>query len=79
MVRVSQRGWWRSSPLSSTSLWVENPYWLHFCSGEHLHHKAPFDRSSISRWRKRLGKEGLEILPQESVAIADAKLAKRAR
>ena len=50
--------------------WVENPYWQHFCGEEHLRHKAPFDRSSISRWRKRMGDERLEILLAESLAIA---------
>ena len=29
--------------------WVENPYYQHFCGEEHFCHKAPFDRSSITR------------------------------
>jgi transposase, IS5 family len=50
--------------------WVENPYYQHFC-GEHVfQHKQPFDRSSLSRWRGRLGEEQLAALVQESLAVA---------
>jgi len=50
--------------------WVENPYFQFFCGLEHFCHKAPFDRSSLSRWRTRMGEARLEILLQESLAIA---------
>ena len=50
--------------------WVENPYFQYFCGVEFFCHKAPFDRSSLSRWRTRMGEERLEILLQESLAIA---------
>lgn len=33
--------------------WVENPYYQHFCGEEHFLHTAPFDRSSMTRWRHR--------------------------
>jgi IS5 family transposase len=50
--------------------WLENPYYQHFC-GEHVfQHKQPFDRSSLSRWRGRLGEEQLVALIQESLAVA---------
>ena len=50
--------------------WLENPYYQHFC-GEHVfQHKQPFDRSSLSRWRGRLGEEQLAALVQESLAVA---------
>ena len=29
--------------------WVENPYFQHFCGEEFFYHKAPFDRSSMTR------------------------------
>ena len=51
------------------SRWVENPYYQHFCGEEHFCHKAPFDRSSITRWRQRMGDERLEVLLQESLAV----------
>ena len=50
--------------------WVENPYFQCFCGEEHFRHKAPFDRSSITRWRQRMGDERLEVLLQESLAVA---------
>ena len=50
--------------------WVENPYYQHFCGEEHFLHTAPFDRSSMTRWRHRMGDERLEVLLQESLVIA---------
>jgi IS5 family transposase len=50
--------------------WVENPYYQYFC-GEHVfRHELPFDRSSLSRWRGRLGAEQIAALIQESLAVA---------
>src|SRR4051795_12757465 len=42
-----------------TLRWVENPYYQHFCGEEYFRHEAPFDRSSMSRWRQRMGEERL--------------------
>jgi IS5 family transposase len=53
-----------------TLRWVENPYYQHFCGEEHFSHQAPFDRLSMSRWRQRMGEERLEVLLQESLAVA---------
>ncbi len=53
-----------------TARWVENPYYQHFCGEEHFRHDAPFDRSSMTRWRQRMGEERLEVLLQESLAVA---------
>jgi IS5 family transposase len=50
--------------------WVENPYFQHFCGEEHFRHEAPFDRSSLTRWRQRMGEDRLEVLLQESLAVA---------
>ena len=50
--------------------WVENPYFQHFCGEEYFRHEAPFERSSMSRWRERMGEERLEVLLQESLAVA---------
>jgi transposase, IS5 family len=42
--------------------WLENPYFQFFC-GEHVfRHDRPFDRSSLTRWRQRLGEERLSAL-----------------
>jgi transposase, IS5 family len=50
--------------------WVENPYFQYFCGEEFFRHKAPFDRSSMTRWRQRMGEERLHALVQESLAAA---------
>lgn len=50
--------------------WVENPYFQYFCGEEFFQHKPPFDRSSLTRWRQRMGEERLVALIQESLAVA---------
>jgi transposase, IS5 family len=50
--------------------WVENPYYQYFCGEEFFQHRAPFDRSSMTRWRQRMGEEKLEALLQESLWVA---------
>src|SRR5689334_24612374 len=50
--------------------WVENPYYQYFCGELSFCHKAPFDRSSMTRWRQRLGEEQLVALIQESLSVA---------
>jgi IS5 family transposase len=50
--------------------WVENPYYQLFCGEEFFVHKPPFDRSSLTRWRQRMGEEKLVALIQESLNVA---------
>jgi IS5 family transposase len=50
--------------------WLENPYYQYFCGEASFHHDLPFERSSLSRWRTRLGEETLSALLQESLAVA---------
>src|ERR1700677_4723784 len=50
--------------------WVENPYFQLFCGEEFFRHKLPFDRSSLTRWRQRMGEEKLVALIQESLNTA---------
>jgi transposase, IS5 family len=50
--------------------WVENPYFQHLCGEEFFRHDSPFDRSSMTRWRQRMGEERLTALLQESLAVA---------
>lgn len=42
--------------------WVENPYWQYFTGETYLQTKSPIDPSSLTRWRKRMGEEGVETL-----------------
>jgi IS5 family transposase len=50
--------------------WVENPYYQLFCGEEFFRHKPPFDRSSLTRWRQRMGEGKLVALIQESLNAA---------
>ncbi|OHV81791.1 IS5 family transposase [Ensifer sp. LCM 4579] len=50
--------------------WVENPYFQYLCGEEFFRHDLPFDRSSMTRWRGRMGDERLTALLQESLAVA---------
>lgn len=50
--------------------WLENPYFQLFCGEEFFQHKPPFDRSSLTRWRQRMGEEKLVALIQESLNVA---------
>ena len=47
-----------------------NPYWQYFCGLEFFEHEVPFDRSSMTRWRKRIGPEKMERLLSESFQVA---------
>ena len=42
--------------------WVENPYWQYFTGETYLQTEAPIDPSSLTRWRKRIGEEGVETI-----------------
>jgi IS5 family transposase len=46
------------------------PYYRLFCGEEFFQRKTPFDRSSPTRWRQRMGEEKLAALIQESLAAA---------
>jgi transposase, IS5 family len=50
--------------------WIENPYYQYFCGEAVFRHECPFDRSSLTRWRQRLGEDQLVALIQESLSVA---------
>jgi IS5 family transposase len=50
--------------------WIENPYYQFFCGEEFFQHRLVFDRSSLTRWRNRMGEERLHALLQESLSVA---------
>ncbi len=50
--------------------WIENPYFQYLCGEEFFQHELPFDRSSMTRWRQRMGEERIATLLQESLAVA---------
>jgi transposase, IS5 family len=47
--------------------WAENPYWQHFCGETFFQHRLPLDPSSLTRWRKRIGEEGVEWLLTQTI------------
>lgn len=50
--------------------WLDNPYYQLFCGEEFFCHKLPFERSSLTRWRQRMGEEKANALLQESLSVA---------
>jgi IS5 family transposase len=50
--------------------WVENRYYQFFCGEEFFQHRLVLDRSSLTRWRQRMGEERLQALLQESLSVA---------
>jgi IS5 family transposase len=50
--------------------WVENPYFQYFCGEVVFRHDLPLDRSSLTRWRRRLGEEQIAAFLQESLSVA---------
>lgn len=49
---------------------LDSPYVQLFCGETHFQHALPLDRSSMTRWRKRIGAERLELLLAETLAAA---------
>ena len=47
--------------------WAENPYWQHFCGETFFQHRPPIDPSSLTRWRGRIGEEGVEWLLTKTI------------
>ena len=49
---------------------LDSPYVQLFCGETHFQHALPLDRSSMTRWRQRIGAERMEALLAESLAAA---------
>lgn len=64
---------------AAVAKWLENPYWQYFCGYEYFQHEFPLDPSSLVRWRKRIGEEGMEFLLAQTIQAAkhSGKLNKR--
>src|SRR5215470_2431625 len=50
--------------------WLENPHYQFFCGELSFCHNLPFDHTSLTHWRQRLGEEQLVALIQESLSVA---------
>ena len=52
--------------------WLESPYYQHFCGMTFFEHRLPIDPSSLVRWRKRIGEEGMEWLLTKTIEAAQS-------
>ncbi|WP_043343289.1 IS5 family transposase [Belnapia moabensis] len=52
--------------------WVENPYFQHFTGETFFQHRLPIHPSSLSRWRGRIGEEGVEWLLTKTIEAGRA-------
>jgi IS5 family transposase len=50
---------------------LDSPYVQLFFGETHFQHALPLDRSSMTRWRQRIGAERLELLLAETLATAE--------
>jgi IS5 family transposase len=50
-------------------VWRENPYFQYFCGEEFFQHRLPVEPPSLSIFRKRISKEGMERLLQETITL----------
>jgi IS5 family transposase len=58
--------------------WAENPYWQYFCGEIYFQHELPLNPSSLTRWRQRLGDQGMELLLSATIdAAIESKAVKR--
>lgn len=55
---------------ATVAVWVENPYWQYFSGRQYFEHEVPIDPSSMTRWRRRIGKEGAEELLRQTLETA---------
>lgn len=49
---------------------VENPYWQFFCGCQYFEHELPCHPTSLVKWRRRIGSEGMERLLTETLTTA---------
>jgi transposase, IS5 family len=58
---------YRLSDEAVVARWVENPYYQHFTAETFFQHRLPIDPSSLTRWRKRIGEEGVEWMLTQTI------------
>jgi IS5 family transposase len=62
----------RLSDEAVVARWVENPCYQHFTGETFFQHRPPIDPTSLTRWRKRIGEEGVEWLLTKTVEAGRA-------
>jgi IS5 family transposase len=78
----AHRAWWQGllylqhayglSDEAVLARWVENPYFQHFTGETFFQHQLPIHPSSLSRWRGRIGEEGVEWLLTKTIEAGRA-------
>lgn len=58
---------YRLSDEAVVARWVENPYYQHLTGETFFQHRLPIDPSSLTRWRGRIGEEGVEWLLTQTI------------
>jgi len=58
---------YRLSDEAVVARWIENPYYQHFTGETFFQHRPPIDPSSLTRWRIRIGEEGVEWLLTQTI------------
>jgi IS5 family transposase len=48
-------------------MWIENPYWQHFCGELYFQHQFPIDPTSMTKWRNRIKDAGMEKLLEQTI------------
>ena len=61
---------YRLSDEAVVARWVENPYHQHLTGETFFQHRLPIDPSSLTRWRGRVGEEGVEWLLTQTIRAA---------
>jgi IS5 family transposase len=57
--------------------WIENPYFQYFTGETTFKTALPIDPSSLTRWRQRIGEEGMETMLMVTIeAVRRAELVK---
>jgi transposase, IS5 family len=49
---------------------IENPYWQFFCGCQYFEHELPCHPTSLVKWRRRIGTDGMEKLLSETLSTA---------
>jgi IS5 family transposase len=62
----------RLSDEAVVARWVENPYCQHFTGESFFQHRLPIDPTSLTRWRQRIGEDGVEWLLTKTIEAARA-------
>jgi IS5 family transposase len=49
--------------------WVRDPYFQYFCGEAFFQHRLPMDRSSMTRWRERIGPDALRAEDMKQITV----------